>query len=103
MPGKNVRDADRLPDGTTLVTRTDERRVVLVDASLAVVQEWAIDFDANEAQLLPDGHLLVAGEKKVVELDASGKEVWKLAVDYAGHAARYGHRATARPAGATGR
>jgi hypothetical protein len=92
MPGKNVRDADRLPDGTTLVTITDERRVVLVDAGLKVLQEWQLGFAGNDSELLPDGHLLVGGEGCVVELDNAGTEVWRRDVPCAGRVARYGRR-----------
>ena len=92
LPGGNVRDADRFPDGTTLVTLTDERRVVLVDAAHKELQQWKIGFGANDAELLPDGHLLVSGEGRAVELDGNGKEVWRQALGYGGRVTRCGRR-----------
>jgi len=95
MPGKNVRDADRLPDGTTLVTRTDEQRVVLVDRELRVLHEWKFAFDPYAAELQPDGHLLVGGSGHLVEVDDAGVEVWSEKVTHVSEVARYGRRAAA--------
>lgn len=92
-PGQNVRAADRQLDGTTLLALTDEHRVVLVRPDNTLVREWQVPFDANDAALLANGHLVVAGEGAVVEWDDAGTEVWRAPVRYAGRVARLGVRA----------
>lgn len=90
--GQNVRDADRQLDGSTLVTITDERRVVLVAPDNSLVREWQIPFDPNDADLLANGHLVVAGANAVAEWNAAGEEIWRVPVTYAGKVARLGVR-----------
>jgi len=92
MPGQDIRDVERLPDDTTLVTRTDEKRVVLVDRGLRVLQEWKFAFEPRAAELLPDGHLLVGGNGHLVEVDDGGVEVWSEKVGIINTVARHGRR-----------
>ena len=89
-PSHNVRDADRLCDGTTLLVLPDEHKVALVRSDKTIAREWRIPFDADDAQLLANGHLLAAGEGWVMEWNAAGDEVWKAPVRYAGRVARLG-------------
>ena len=96
----NVRDVDRLVDGTTLLVLTDQQRVVVVDRDGKELRQWKVGFAANEAELLPDGNLLVAGEGTVAELDQGGATVWQQALKYAGHGFRCGRRAPTAPAAA---
>jgi hypothetical protein len=86
----NVRDADRLLDGTTLLTDTSGRCVLRVDAQHRTLRSWPVDFEANDAELQPSGHLVVGGDGAVVEFDHAGKEVWRAKVGYAGRVARHG-------------
>ncbi len=86
----NVRDADRLLDGTTLLTDTSGRCVLRVDAQHRTLRRWPIDFACNDAELLPNGHLVVGGSGAVVEFDHAGQEVWRTKVGYVGHLARHG-------------
>ena len=87
---ENVRDADRLLDGTTLLTDTAGRCVLRVDAEHRKLRTWALDFAANDAELLPNGHLVVGGEGALVEFDHAGVEVWRHKVGYVGRLARHG-------------
>ncbi len=90
-----AREADRLPDGTTLVTLTSEQRVVRTTASHDRVAEWRLGGPiehVDEADLLPNGNLLVAGSAGVVELDAGGREVWRGNVAAASRTTRLGAR-----------
>jgi outer membrane protein assembly factor BamB len=89
----NARDADRLVDGTTLIACCDEQRVVRIDATHDRVAEWRVGFPVNTAELLPNGNLLAAGNGRMVELDADGREVWSAPVRYAMRATRLGFRA----------
>jgi hypothetical protein len=86
----NVRDADRLLDGTTLLTDTNGKSVLRIDAQHKTLRSWSVGFEANDAELLPNGHLVVAGNETVVEFDHAGKEVWRAKIGYAGRVARHG-------------
>jgi len=54
------------------------------------LRQWQVGFEANEAELLPDGNLLVAGQGTVAELDQGGATVWQQPLKYAGHGFRCG-------------
>lgn len=95
-PAGNVRDADRQLDGTTLLVLTDEGRVVQVGVDRQVQREWKVAFRANDAELLANGHLVVGGERCVVEFGPDGGEVWRAEVAYAGRVARLGVRPAPR-------
>lgn len=97
FPGDNIRDADRLLDGTTLLTLTDQKRVLLVDMAKQPLREWKFDFEPNDSELLADGHLVAAGRGTVVEIDANGEELWRCKISFAGRVLRLGARAEARP------
>ena len=87
---KNVRDADRLLDGTTLITDCEAQCVLRVDSEHKTLRTWQVGVACNDAELLPNGHLVVGGEGAVVEFDHEGKEVWRAKVGYAGRVARHG-------------
>ncbi len=73
-------DADRLPNGNTLIADVLGARVIEVDPGGDIV--WQVEGLAMpaEAQRLPDGNTLVvlATEGKVVEVDPSGATVWSV-------------------------
>jgi hypothetical protein len=87
---ENVRDADRLLDGTTLITDCEAQCVLRVDSEHRTLRTWKVGFACNDAELLPNGHLVVGGDGAVVEFDHDGKEVWRAKVGYAGRVARHG-------------
>lgn len=94
----NARDADRLPDGTTLITCSSEQRVVLMNRAHERVAEWRVGGAVehlDEADLLPNGNLLVTGSGGVVELEPGGREVWRVNVLLAARAMRLGSRSGA--------
>ena len=88
--GVNIRDADRLLDGTTLLTDSEAQCVLRVDSEHHTLRKWQVGFACNDAELLPNGHLVVGGDGAVVEFDHEGKEVWRAKVGYAGRIARQG-------------
>lgn len=87
---KNVLDADRLLDGTTLLTDCDGQSVLRVDAEHRTLRTWRVGFACRDAELLPNGHLVVGGDGAVVEFDHDGKEVWRAKLGFAGRVARHG-------------
>src|SRR5262245_44490447 len=68
-------DAERLPDGHTLVLENGANRVVELDADGKRVWEAGGLENPFDADRLPDGHTLVAdsGHNRLVELDREGK------------------------------
>lgn len=75
--------AERLPDGTTLISDTGNDRVFRVDAAGEMV--WSSDdwgsahlHYPNDAELLDNGHLLITDRNndRVIEVDEAGQIVW---------------------------
>ena len=60
IPFNWPRDADRLPNGNTLITDTLNKRIVEVDESGEVVTSWSTEKIPYEADRLPQGELLGA-------------------------------------------
>jgi hypothetical protein len=76
----------RLDNGNTLVAFDgfdDRAGVMEYDRAGELVWKWASRGQPADAVRLSDGNTLVAmhGENVVVEIDDSGKEVWRVAVD----------------------
>jgi hypothetical protein len=75
--GNQLTSAERLLDGTTLVTGVKADRIQLVGTDGKELRAWTF-VDPMRAQLLPNGHLVVNAHYAVVVLDAEGKTLWKL-------------------------
>lgn len=75
--GNQLTSAERLLDGTTLVTSIETDRVKLVAADGKELRAWTCA-DPMHAHLLPNGHLVVNRNDAVVVLDAEGKTLWQL-------------------------
>lgn len=88
----NVRDADLLLDGTFLLTLTDQHRIVAVTRDGSLRREWQLDFAPNDAELLPEGAVLVAGDGQVVEIGDDGRVLARRSIGYGGRVARQGRR-----------
>lgn len=78
--------ARRLDNGNTLVAFDgfdDKAGVMEYDRAGELVWKWISRGQPADAVRLPDGNTLVAlhGENVVVEIDDSGKEAWRVAVD----------------------
>ncbi|HND56328.1 MAG TPA: PQQ-binding-like beta-propeller repeat protein, partial [Pirellulaceae bacterium] len=71
-------DAERLPNGNTLIGCANLVREVTADGQ--TVHQWMIRGRLNGLSLTPDGHLLIAnfGANEVLELDDDGQVIWKL-------------------------
>lgn len=90
----------RLPDGTTMVAESGNRRVVEVDRAGKVVREVPLTVkrpdahrDTRMVRKLAGGTYLVCqeGDGVVREYDPAGKVVWEYALDLAGRKASPGH------------
>ena len=75
--GNQLTSAERLLDGTTLVTGVKADRIQLVGTDGKELRAWTF-VDPMRAQLLPNGHLVVNAHRAVVVLDAEGKTLWKI-------------------------
>lgn len=84
--------AERLPDGTTLISDTSNDRVVRVNAAGEIVwssEEWGGGTGTlsdgshlrypNDAELLENGHLLITdrNNNRVIEVDETGQIAWQ--------------------------
>jgi hypothetical protein len=90
----------RLPDGTTMVAESGNRRIVEVDRAGKVVREVPLTVkrpdahrDTRMVRKLAGGTYLVCqeGDGVVREYDPAGKVVWEYALDLAGRKASPGH------------
>ena len=75
--GSQLTSAERLLDGTTLVTSVKADRIQLVGTDGKELRAWTFT-DPMRAHLLPNGHLVVNAHAAVVVLDAEGKTLWQL-------------------------
>ena len=85
----NVHDADRLPNGNTLLTIRMLNEVREVDATGKTVMTIKDLSSPSDADRLPNGNTLVAENGHVREFDRHGREVWKKATTWAVEANRY--------------
>ncbi|MFO1032076.1 MAG: PQQ-binding-like beta-propeller repeat protein [Planctomycetota bacterium] len=75
--GTNLTSAARQLDGSTLVTNMDTGHVTLVEPDGKSPRTWRCH-QPMQAELLPDGHLVVNERQAVCILDADGKDLWRL-------------------------
>jgi hypothetical protein len=75
--------AQRLPNGNTLIAVYGQNQVIEVDPTGTRVGEPLPMTEVQMAHRRSDGHTLIAGTKYWLELDASGKEVWRETGKYA--------------------
>jgi outer membrane protein assembly factor BamB len=103
--GKNtgrveVHSFQRLPDGTTMVAESGNRRIVEVDKDGRVVREVRLRVsrpdahrDTRMVRKLGNGNYLVCheGDGLVREYDPTGKTVWEYTLDLGGRKESPGH------------
>ena len=81
--GHQFRGTRKTADGHYWICLMDEKKIVELSSTGALLREIAVDGFPHAAIKLPDGHLLVtlgtAG--KVIELDADLKIVWQISQD----------------------
>ena len=85
----NVHDADRLPNGNTLITLRTLNKVVEIDRGGTVVFEIKNLNSPSDADRLPNGHTLVAENGMVREFDRKGAVVWEREMTWAVEVNRY--------------
>jgi hypothetical protein len=78
-----VHDADRLPNGNTLITSRSLGTVVEVDRAGTIVFTLSGLNSPSDADRLPNGNTLVAENGGVREFDRRGNVVWKLPAAWA--------------------
>ena len=90
----------RLPDGTTMVAESGNRRIVEVDKAGKIVREVPLSVkrpdahrDTRMVRKLASGNYLVCqeGDGLVREYDPTGKTVWEYALDLGGRKEAPGH------------
>jgi hypothetical protein len=90
----------RLPDGTTMVAESGNRRIVEVDRDGTIVRQAPLSVkrpdahrDTRLVRKLASGNYLVCqeGDGLVREYDAAGKTVWEYALDLGGKKEAPGH------------
>lgn len=90
----------RLPDGTTMVAESGNRRIVEVDKDGKIVRQVPLSVkrpdahrDTRMVRKLPSGNYLVCqeGDGLVREYDPSGKTVWEYALELGGKKGAPGH------------
>ena len=90
----------RLPDGSTMIAESGNRRIIEVDRGGAIVKEVPLVVehpdphrDTRMARKLADGHYLVCHEADatVREYDGDGKVVWDYKLDLGGRPRAPGH------------
>jgi glucose/arabinose dehydrogenase len=85
----NAHDADRLPNGNTLVTLRNKGAVLEIDRDGKVVFELQGLSSPSDADRLPNGNTLVAENTRVREFDRRGNEIWKKEMTWAVEVNRY--------------
>jgi len=77
---KNPYDADRLPNGNTLIADSFGSRVIEVDPKGVIVWSFAKDIRPFDCDRLPNGNTLIADvlKDRVIEVDAKGEVVWEV-------------------------
>jgi uncharacterized repeat protein (TIGR02543 family) len=87
----NPSDADRLPNGNTLVSiwagggTPGKPKVMEVDPQWNVVWKYASESSVYDADRLPNGNTLIceqANNNRVIEVDASGNIVWDYSIGW---------------------
>lgn len=81
-PGHScMRHARQLKDGHFLVAEESARAVREYAADGALLCEYALDFRPFSAVRKEDGGTVIGGQKRLVEVDASGRVVWSMSGD----------------------
>ena len=77
---KNPYDADRLPNGNTLIADTFGSRVLEIDRDGKIVWSFAKDIRPFDVDRLANGNTLIADALKdrVIEVNGAGEIVWEL-------------------------
>jgi hypothetical protein len=77
---KNPYDADRLPNGNTLIADTFGGRVIEIDRDGKIVWSFAKDIRPFDADRLANGNTLIADvlKDRVIEVNAAGEIVWEV-------------------------
>ncbi len=90
----------RLPDGSTMIAESGNRRIIEVDRDGRIVREVPLTVDhphphrdTRMARKLDNGHYLVCheGDGMVREYDGEGRVVWSYTLDLAGRPRSPGH------------
>ncbi len=78
-PGHScMRYARALADGNFLVAEESARAVREYASDGALVREIAVDYPPFAAVRLDNGNTVISGKTAIVEVDATGKTVWRL-------------------------
>ena len=85
----SVHDADRLPNGNTLITLRTLNRVIEVDRAGREVFRLSDLSAPSDADRLPNGNTIVAENNMVREFDRKGKLVWMKEMTWAVEVNRY--------------
>jgi len=81
-PGHScMRHARQLKDGHFLVAEESARTVREYAADGALLREMMLDFRPFSAVRLDGGGTVIGGQKRLVEIDASGRVVWSMSGD----------------------
>ena len=77
---RNPYDADRLPNGNTLIADTFAERVIEVDPKGTIVWTFGKGIRPFDCDRLPNGNTLIADALKdrVIEVDPKGEVVWEV-------------------------
>jgi hypothetical protein len=82
MPdGERLMKVNKMPGGD-IVALTSSGRVVRMDEKGKVLSSFLIEtsgLSGGRIDVLPNGHVLVPGENKVIEYDTQGEIVWEMA------------------------
>jgi hypothetical protein len=79
----NVHDADRLPNGNTLVTLRNKGTIAEYSPNGEIVWQVTGLSSPSDADRLPNGHTIVAETTRVREFDKAGKVVWTKKMTWA--------------------
>ena len=85
----NVHDADRLPNGNTLVTLRNKGEVLEIGPNGKTVWKVRDLSSPSDADRLPNGNTLVAENTRVREFNKDGKVVGETRATWAVEANRY--------------
>ena len=85
----SIHDADRLPNGNTLIVLRTLNRVIEIDADGNEVFRLDHLNAPSDADRLPNGNTLIAENNMVREFDRTGKQVWKVEMTWAVEVNRY--------------
>ena len=85
----NVHDADRLPNGNTLLTIRMLNEVREIDPSGKTVMTLKNLSSPSDADRLPNGNTIIAENGFIRVFDRHGNEVWRKTITWAVEVNRY--------------